>query len=171
MNFPSKHSQITKPKFFQVTSDIKNLSSYSKTCICNRALRTPQEKASRNILFYLLNIATNIDWHYSFKQTKLNKGKTQCLWTAGLKASFFSIIHEQWPIQGENRILFHLFHFKVDHKRVREWLQNEEFIGAIKLITRQNKSGRRTTHPITEQKMHEDFRRSSGEGESSKRYW
>ena len=92
VNFPSRHSQITKPKFFQVTSDIKNLSSYSKTCICNRALRTPQEKASRNILFYLLNIATNIDWHYSFKQTKLNKGKTRCLRTAGLKASFFSII-------------------------------------------------------------------------------
>ena len=81
------------------------------------------------------------------------------------------MVHEQWPIQGENRILFHLFHYKVDHKRVREWLQNEESIGAIKLITRQNKSGRRATHPITEQKMHEDFGRSSAEGESSKRYW
>ena len=34
------------------------------------------------------------------------------------------------------------FHFKVDRKRVRKWVQNEELIRATEVTKRKNKSGR-----------------------------
>ena len=71
---------------------------------------------------------------------------------------------------GQNKVRT-AFHFKVDRKRVREWVQNEESIRATKLTTRKNKSGKRARYPIAEQKMHEDFKRLRGEGKSVKRYW
>ena len=63
------------------------------------------------------------------------------------------------------------FHLKVDHKRVREWIQNEKLIRATKLTTRKNKSGRRARYSTAEQKMHEDSKRLRGEGKSVKQYW
>ena len=68
---------------------------------------------------------------------------------------------------GQNKARI-TFHFKVDRKRVRERVQNEELIKANQLNRRKNKSERRERYPIAEQKMNENLK-SLRKGKSVKR--
>ena len=71
---------------------------------------------------------------------------------------------------GENKAQT-AYHFNVDRKRVREWVQNEEMIRETKNFTRKKSSGRRTQYPIAERQLHTDFKILRQEGKSIKRYW
>ena len=77
----------------------------------------------------------------------------------------------RWCIDTDQNKARTAFHFKVDCKRVRVLVQNEELIRRTKLTTRKNKSGKRARYPIAEQKIYEYFKRLRVGGKSVKRNW
>ena len=61
--------------------------------------------------------------------------------------------------------------FKVDRKRVREWIKDEDKIFASKIKTRKTKSGRASLYPDAEKLLYDEFLSLRKEGKAVKRWW
>ena len=62
-------------------------------------------------------------------------------------------------------------HFKVDRKRVKEWVKPEETIQKQKYNTRKNKSGRKAIYPKVESELYKVFLDMRKSGRKCKRWW
>ena len=60
------------------------------------------------------------------------------------------------------------FHFKVDRKRVREWIKEEERLKEMRKFTRKNKSGLSSKYPLAERKVYDDFQEARRNGKAIK---